>query len=117
MKALGSYRFAQREHGYVCPLSVFTHGARFKLMDSNFFSINHFILCKMHERSHYAAPELYNQKSVFDGDLINLNVYKCDTFSFGLTLLGMVSLKTDFRKIYDEESLLVDKSVLLNEIN
>lgn len=117
MKALGSYHFSLREHGYVCPLSVFVCGRNFKLMDGNFFPINHFIMCKLDDKSHYAAPELYNQRSVSDGDLININVYKCDVFSFGLTLLAMASLKTDFRDIYDDESLLVNKAKLENEVN
>ena len=83
IKALGSYNGANRGHGYICPRTIVLRGKKSLLLDGHFFSLTHYILAQMTGKTHYAAPELYNQYFCGDFDLVNVDIFKCDIFSFG----------------------------------
>lgn len=83
IKALGSYNGANRGHGYICPRAIVLRGKKSLLLDGHFFSLTHYILAQMTDKTHYAAPELYNQYFCGDFDLVNVDIFKCDIFSFG----------------------------------
>ena len=72
-------------------------GKEFQVLDSIFFDTDHFLSAKLRQKGHYCAPEVYNQISTPFIEPMVQNLYKCDLFSLGLTLLEVVFPKCEHR--------------------
>jgi hypothetical protein len=72
-------------------------GKEFQLLDSAFFDSDHFVNAKLRQKGLYCAPEVYNQISTPLTEPLVQNLFKCDLFSLGLTVLEVVLPKCERR--------------------
>jgi hypothetical protein len=118
-KALGEYETARLDHGYVCPKSIVfdESNGSYSLLDKMFYDTNHFQGAKLQQKTHYCAPEAFNQISANFRSPVVQSAVRCDVFSLGLTLLTLIMPTFDLAAFYNPQDLAVNEGYLEHIVN